>query len=299
MARLLSGILARRKTVVLDGALGTLLEERGIPAGLPLWSANALITSPAAVGKLHEDYIRAGADIITTATFRTTRRMFNRAGLPDRSAELTKLAVSLAKDAREVQHHRGILIGGSMGPLEDCYRPDLVPPDDAIREEQTEHARRLAGAGVDVLLLETFGTIREVRIAAEAANSTGKEYVVSFLVNVHGTLYSGETIQGAVEAVRPFTPTVISVNCVSPRFMHAALEKLLEACKEHSLPTGAYANVGLPEQEHAAAFVHDVTPEEYLVFAEGWRSQGVRIIGGCCGTSPEYIELLARHFSGL
>lgn len=299
MAGSLSGILALRKTVILDGALGTLLEERGIPTGLPLWSANALIASPAAVGTLHEDYILAGADIITTATFRTTRRMFRRAGLPDRSEELTKLAVSLAEKARDAQPDRGVIIGGSMGPLEDCYRPDLVPPDDEIREEQTEHARRLAEAGVDVLLLETFGTIREVRIAAEAANATGKEFVVSFLVTVHGTLYSGETIQDAVEAVLPFTPAVISVNCVSPRFIHAALEKLLEACEPHSMTTGAYANVGLPEQEHGAAFVHDVTPEEYLVFAEEWRLRGLRIIGGCCGTSPRYIELLARHLSGL
>ena len=186
-----------------------------------------------------------------------------------------------------------------MGPLEDCYRPDLVPPDDEIRREQTEHARRLAGAGVDVLLLETFGTVREVRLAAEAASSTGKEFVASFLVNVRGTLYSGEEIQEAVDAVLPFSPTTISINCVSPRFIHAALVNLRAACKLHGLPTGAYANVGLPEQEHAAAFVHDVSPEEYLAFAREWRSQGVRIIGGCCGTSPEYIELLARHLAGL
>lgn len=112
MAGPLSGLLSRRKTVILDGALGTLLEERGVPSGLPLWSANALIAEPAAVSTLHEDYIRAGADIITTATFRTTRRMFQRAGLPDRSAELTELAVRLAKEAKKTWPDRGVLIGG-------------------------------------------------------------------------------------------------------------------------------------------------------------------------------------------
>jgi S-methylmethionine-dependent homocysteine/selenocysteine methylase len=297
MAGPLTELLAHRKPIILDGAIGTLLEERGIFTGLPLWSANALLSSPEEVLRLHEDYVRAGADIITTDTFRTTRRMFLRAGLQDRSAELTVRAVQLAAEARRLHPERKVLIGGSIGPLEDCYRPDRVPPDGEIREEQSEHARRLAEAGVDCLLLETFGTVREVRLVAEAAHSTGREFVVSFLVNVHGALYSGETLRDGVEAVLPFVPSAISVNCVSPRFVDAALESLLAALKGLNIPAGVYANVGLSEQERSAAFVHDVSPEEYLSFAEGWCSRGVHIVGGCCGTSPEYIALLSQRLS--
>jgi len=228
----LSAMLAKGKTLVLDGAIGTELSRRGVDTELPLWSARALLDAPDVLMQIHRDYIDAGADIITTDTFRTTRRTFQRAGMRDQSAELTRRAVDLVHAARAFYPQRTILVAGSLGPLEDCYRPDLVPPDAAVQEEHAEHARRLADAGVDFVFLETFGIIREARHACAAALATGKEVVVSFLCRADGNLYSGETLEEAVAAIFLLQPTGYGLNCVPARSMAVPLAKLRTALKK-------------------------------------------------------------------
>jgi S-methylmethionine-dependent homocysteine/selenocysteine methylase len=277
--------------LILDGAMGTELQRRGVDTELPLWSAEALVLSPAFVRQIHEEYIRAGADIITANTFRTTRRTLRRTGLPDRSKRLTETALDLARQAREAFADRQILVAGSMAPLEDCYRPELVPSRRDLEEEHAELAGRLADGGADFLLLETMGTIREAAAACKAAAATGKEVVVSFLCNDSGDLYGGEPLPEAVAAVLPSGPTALSINCVSPRVIEKALAKLGAAS---SLPFGVYANVGLPGDEHGKVLVCDVSETEYSSFALRWHREGAAIIGGCCGTSPGYIKSLVE-----
>ncbi len=284
--------------ILLDGAMGTELERRGFQTGLPLWSANVLLDHPEAVLQVHRDSIAAGADIITTDTFRTTRRTFLRAGLPDRSGELTRLAVQLAARAREEFPERKVRIAGSIGPLEDCYRPDLVPAEKQLLEEHTLHARRLAEAGVDLLLVETMGTVREAYAAARAARATGKETIVSFLCNPEGSLYGGEALAEAVGAIEPLGPAAFSINCVSPRHMERAIAALKAATR---LPFGVYGNVGLPGGEAgsrgaAGAMACDVDVEAYAGFARRWAALGAAFIGGCCGTTPAYIKRLSGVF---
>ncbi len=283
---------------LLDGAMGTELQRRGFDTGLPLWSANPLLDHPEAVLEIHRDYIAAGADIITTDTFRTTRRTFRRAGMPDRSEELTRLAVQLARQAREKFPGRKVRIAGSVAPLEDCYRPDLVPPEKELLEEHTVHARRLAEAGVDFLLLETMGTVREALAAARAARATGRETFVSFLCNPEGDLYGGEPVAEAVAAVEPLGPAAFAINCVSPGLMERAIEVLKAATQ---LPFGVYGNVGPPGGEaggshDGGSMVCDVDAEEYAGFAERWAALGAAFIGGCCGTTPAYIKRLSELF---
>jgi S-methylmethionine-dependent homocysteine/selenocysteine methylase len=292
----LAALLRSQRPVILDGALGSELERRGIDTGLPLWSARPLLTRPDAVRTLHEDYLRAGADIIATCTFRTTRRTFLRAGLPDRSAECTALAVNLARDARERTGTSAALIGGSMGPLEDCYRPDLVPSEPELRDEHREHAGRLAAAGVDVLLIETIGTTGEARIASEAARATGLEFVLSFLGGDDGTLFGGEHLSDAVRAVVPFHPTVICVNCVAARHIERHLSALLSALggipPGERCAAGVYANAGLIGGDPERPMVCDVSPAEYAQLSGTWAVMGARLIGGCCGTGPDHIARL-------
>jgi S-methylmethionine-dependent homocysteine/selenocysteine methylase len=285
--------LQRSGTRILDGAMGTELQRRGLDVRLPLWSARALVTAPQLVLQIHREYLAAGADIITTNSFRTTARACAHAGWPDRSEALTREAVTLAQQARADCTERLILIAGSMAPLEDCYRPDLVPDDDALHGEHSLHARRLADAGVDFLLLETMGTTREAEAACRAAAGTGKEVVVSFLCTAEGLLYGGESIAEAVRTIACLGPTAFSLNCISPRHMAPALLTLRTATP---LPLAVYANVGGAGEERAETFVHDVSPGEYADFAELWRHQGVRIIGGCCGTTPEYIAQIRERF---
>ena len=228
----LSAMLAEGRPLILDGAIGTELSRRGVDTGLPLWSARALLDAPDVLMRIHRDYIDAGADIITTDTFRTTRRTFRRAGMQDQSAELTRRAVDLVHASRAFYPQRTILVAGSLGPLEDCYRPDLVPPDAALHEEHAEHAQRLADAGVDFVFLETFGTIREARHACAAALATGKEVVVRFLCKADGNLYSGETLDDAVAAIAPLHPTGFGLNCVPARSMTVPLGTLRSALEK-------------------------------------------------------------------
>jgi S-methylmethionine-dependent homocysteine/selenocysteine methylase len=281
--------LSQHPLLILDGAMGTELQRQGIDVGLPLWSARALLSDPDSVLWIHQQYILAGADIITTNTFRTTSRTFARAGLPDRSALLTRQAVDLAFQARSDCAAHTVLIAGSIAPLEDCYRPDLVPDDAVLVAEHTEQARRLAQAGVDFLLLETMGTIREAEAASSAASRTGKEFVVSFLCRPDGRLYGGESIADAVSAIAHLNPAAFSLNCISPHVIQPALRALRNATP---LPTAVYANAGKAGYEQAGELVVEITPDDYASFATGWQQEGVRIIGGCCGTSAVYIECI-------
>lgn len=288
----LKDLLSSKSTIILDGAMGTELQRRDVDTGLPLWSANALMVHPEVVLQIHKDYIEAGADIITTNTFRTTRRTFRRANLPDRSLQFTKSAVALARQARDEFPDRTILLAGSIAPLEDCYRPDLVPSDADLSAEHSEIAGRLALEGVDFILLETMNTIREAYAACKAAKATGLDVIVSFICNEAGDLLSGESLESAIAAVGELRPTAFSINCVSPRHVPAGLKRLQRST---TLPIMVYGNVGLPESDkHGWEFTHDVAETEYAQHALRWKESGVSIIGGCCGTTPAYISAVTK-----
>jgi S-methylmethionine-dependent homocysteine/selenocysteine methylase len=296
MVRPLERLLNEKRHLVLDGAMGTELQRRGVDTGLPLWSANALVVHPEVVSQIHSEYIASGVDIITTNTFRTTRRSFRRANLPDRSKQLTVTAVDLARKARDASGKQEILVAGSMAPLEDCYRPDLVPSDRDLRDEHAELAERLADERVDFILLETMNTVREAYAACAAAVAVEKEVVVSFICNRDGCVFSGESLQDAVNAVSELHPTAFSINCVSPRHIQSAIRNLRSATTR---AFAVYANVGLPENEERGwEFTRDISEDEYAVHARDWRHMGASIIGGCCGTTPEYIRAVKRALAG-
>src|SRR5512143_2880212 len=235
--------LASGRTLLLDVATGTELQRRGVDTSLPLWSARALLQAPEVLHAIHADYIAAGADIITTNTFRTQRRTLTRAGLGERTQELTQFAVRIAREAAQ-QADRKVFVAGSISPLEDCYSPELVPPDSELWVEHAERARDLAQAGCDLLLVETMNTIREAVIAARCAATTGLPVAVSFVVGLNGlppdqvsalesdemlaclTLLSGESITEAVHAVQPVQPAVILINCVPLAFIDRAFDEL-------------------------------------------------------------------------
>jgi S-methylmethionine-dependent homocysteine/selenocysteine methylase len=288
----LARMLAQKPFLLLDGAMGTELQRRGVDTGLPLWSANALVVHPETVQQIHQEYIAAGAEIITTNTFRTTRRIMRRANLPDRSRQLTAQAVELAKRARAAFPEKEVLVAGSIAPLEDCYRPDRVPPERELEEEHAELAGRLAADGVDFILIETMNTMREAYAACKVAVATGKEVIVSFICDRYGELYGGDPFGAAIKALEQIRPTAFSINCVSPRFMGEAVTTLR---KTTALPFAVYANVGAPEnQKHGWEFTRDISEDDYALYAREWRRNGASIIGGCCGTTPEYIRAVSK-----
>ncbi len=280
------------RLVLLDGAMGTELTRRGVDTALPLWSARALDAAPEVVLRIHTDYILAGAQVITANTFRTNPRALAKAGMKDRAAEMTRRAISLARQAiAACGVEDRVRVAGSVAPVEDCYSPDLVPGDAALEEEHTDHARHLAAAGADLILIETQNTIREAVAAARAAASTGLPFWVSFTLRDPHTLLSGEALNDAVRAVLPFKPQAVMVNCVPVEQVSPAIEVLCNTLPA-SVLVGAYANAGHVDESGKWTLANAVPPESYAEQAWRWRAQGATIIGGCCGTTPDHIAAL-------
>ena len=180
--------------------MGTEIDRRGLPTTLPLWSALGLIERPELVRAIHVDNLLAGAEVITTDTFRTTARTLRRAGRdPAEAVVLDRLAVQLAAAARTEAGRPDALIAGSIAPLEDCYSPWLTPPLDVALAEHRQQAASLAAAGVDFLLVETMPTAGEAEAALLAAKETGLETTVGFVCaapdapHQPARLLSGET----------------------------------------------------------------------------------------------------------
>jgi len=277
--------LAPGPPVLLDGATGTELERRGAPTRLPLWSARALVDHPELVLQIHRDYAEAGAEVLTANTFRTQARTLAREGLGHRAAELTGLALALARRAAGSR----AWVAGSMPTLEDCYRPELVPDAAALAREHAEHARHLAAGGADLLLVETMNTVREAVAAGSAARATGLPVWISFACDGAARLLSGEPLAAALEAVAWPEPALVGVNCLPPAAADATLAVLAAAGR----PFGVYANLGAPNDETGFTRSADCAPAAFAAEARRWWTAGARAVGGCCGTTPEHTRAIA------
>ncbi|MDX1963945.1 MAG: homocysteine S-methyltransferase family protein [Pirellulales bacterium] len=275
------------KHLLLDGATGTELNRRGVDTGLPMWSANALTSDTGlnVLRQIHLDYLKAGADILTTNTFRTHRRAL--AGKGDIARELTIRAVATAQEA-VVEHGQPAQVAGSLAPLEDCYRPDLVPSEDECRAEHSERVQHLVDAGVDLLLIETMNSIREAVIAAKLATITGRPTWVSFVCDRDGRILSGELLTVAAELLLPLGVKALGVNCAPAHTLAKPLAKLRGICGP-DFPLIAYGNIGYADQSQGWINTDAVNPDSYWQYAQTWPAQ---IVGGCCGTTPEHIRQL-------
>lgn len=279
--------------VVLSGACGTELERRGAPTPLPLWSAAALLEAPDLVRAVHADHVRAGADVVTANTFRTLRRTLARAGRDPREARaLVRTAVRLAREGvAAAAPGRRVLVAGSVAPLEDCFRPDLVPDDATLRAEHGQRVGDLVAAGADLALVETMNTAREAVAALGACAAAGLPAAVAFTCVAGARLPSGEAVADAVAAVRPLAPLAVLVNCCPVAVATEALREVVAAAGP--VPTGAYANgLGLPDDVAGWRFAPGCGADRdaYRAAVATWLDLGARWVGGCCGTTPAYVE---------
>ncbi|MHC5009494.1 MAG: homocysteine S-methyltransferase family protein [Planctomycetota bacterium] len=279
--------------LLLSGACGTELLRRGIATPLPLWSAAALLEAPDVVRDVHRDYVRAGARIVTANTFRTDRRTLARAGLASRTRDLVKRALRLAREGvRAADPARPVLVAGSLSPIEDCYRPDLVPDDAVLRVEHGVKVGHLVAAGAAFAMVETMNAIREAEAALGACRAGGLPAVVSFVCDEEGRLLSGESLPDAARAVEPWAPMAVGVNCCAPPVATRAVDLL---CRATERPVAVYANGrGRPDADQGWRFRGGVSTRAYLREARRWLDRGARLIGGCCGTRPRTIRGLAR-----
>jgi S-methylmethionine-dependent homocysteine/selenocysteine methylase len=283
--------------LLLDAAMGSDLDRRGLPTTLPLWSAIGLIERPDLVQAVHRDNLEAGADIITTNTFRSTVRTLRKAGLDEsEAARLDRLAVELAQAARSESGRSDVLIAGSIAPLDECYDPTFETADDVALAEHLEQASNLAAAGVDFLMIETMPTIREAVVTTRAALQTGLPVTVGFVCALaadtgEASLMSGESLAEAVEALRPYPVAMIFANCAAPPVITSALRQVRELT---DLPFGGYANVGQVDDEVGWNPAGALRGDAYAAAAAEWLELGARVIGGCCGTHPEHTRALRR-----
>jgi S-methylmethionine-dependent homocysteine/selenocysteine methylase len=285
----LAARLAER-ALLLDAALGTELARRGAPSAPPLWSARAVLERPDLIVAIHRENVGAGAEVLTAGTFRTQPALLGAA-----AREATRRAVALARAA--AAERPGVLVAGSIAPVADCWRPDLVPPDAELARLHALHAEALAEAGADLLLLETFGTAREWLAAARAAAATGLAVVACATTREDGSLLSGEPLGEAARALLalPSPPAALGVNCVPARRLAASLARLAETAP--GLPLAAYGNAGLPLDEEAGLFAEPISPEEYAAVAERWIALGARLVGGCCGTGAGHVAAVASRLA--
>ncbi len=282
----LSSRLADSGTLVLDGATGTELERLGVAPDPPLWSSRAIFESPDLVAQVHAEHANAGADIVVTNTFRCGPRALSRAGIEDQGAELVSDAVKLAR-------RTDCIVGVSVAPAEDCYQPDAVPGPDELNDEHQQLADWIAAASPDLVWIETMNTAREAEAAARAASQRGLPFAVNFVLSEQNTLLSGEPLSAGFDAVCGMGdgPVCIGINCIPPKGATRALPSLLELAEDR-IPVSVYAHVGNPKPVPGWSFAQVMQSDEYAEAAGRWVSMGASVVGGCCGTTAEYIKAI-------
>ncbi len=303
--------LGQRKMVVLDGAIGSEMIRR-----TKRWIRNGIESSPQVIREIHRDYIKAGADVITTDTFQIARHTFLNffhgmdqmrvvgfPGLENRATELAREAVRLALEARrEAGADERVAVAGSISPLNHPFRCDLAPDPGQALEEHAETARTLANAGVDLILLESMNSLSEAGAALKAAKGTGLPVWVSLVPNGRGQTLGGDSLDDFARTIDDLEPDAVLLNCAPPEHIRRALDTLV---KTTDRPVGAYSLIGryAPpswKMDFYPLFVdcEKTTPGSYADMAAGWARAGARIIGGCCGTTPEHVRAVANAFDG-
>ena len=328
---LLSGseVASMSELIVLDGGAGRELARMGAPFRQPEWSALALMEGPDFVTRMHERFIAAGADVITTNSYAVVPFHIGSARFADRGEALADLAGRLARQAAASAAGAGVgatraagaagtdaagagrpvKVAGSLPPACGSYRADLFRPDEARPILQTL-VRGLAPY-VDHWQAETLSAIEEaelVREVLDAADGPSRPLWLSFTLEDEADrggeprLRSGQPANDAVAAAIQLGAEAVLFNCSQPEAMGdavAAARRVIEAAGV-KVKIGVYANAFPPQSKDAAANANlhdirtDLNPLAYLAFAQAWQRTGASILGGCCGIGPEHIAVLRQ-----
>ena len=306
IAEYLTATPLRSGILILDGALATELEVRGADLRDPLWSAKMLLESPAMIRAVHRDYLDAGADIVTTATYQASFEGFAQRGLDAAAAtRLMHLAVTLAREARdefwaEPANRSGRLrplVAASIGPygavLADGseYRGHYPIDTAALRAFHAPRLELLAGAGADLLAIETVPSLTEAQVLARLIAELGSLPAwISFSCATATTTCEGQDI-GDCAAELGDSPQVaaLGVNCSAPGLMVPLLQRMRERT---ALPLLVYPNSGEGYDAEAKCWRGDADPQQFATAAQSWQAAGAQLIGGCCRTNPADIRAL-------
>lgn len=266
-------------TTLLDGAIGTELQSRGVKLSDPGWTAYANRTHPHVLSQIHADYASAGATVHTANTFRTTQ-----AAVGADWGSLAQQAVQCARAAVPSTHK----VAGALAPVHDCYRPDLSPKN--AEDQHRATAKHLANCGVDILLCETFANPQEALAASRAALRTGLEVWLALCPGIHGDLMTPNELADVGHQAARLGVDALLVNCLDATHSHP----FLQALQAIEIKLGVYANAG-PIHGGLGWGTNPDGPTQYAALAHEWSTQGAQILGGCCGTGPQHIRAIAER----
>lgn len=275
------------EVIVADGAMGTMLQEAGLPPGTP--PEGWLLENPDAVIGVHRSYLDAGADLILTCTFGATRPRLARSGLGGQVGEINRRAVEIAREAAGDD----AFVAGDIGPVGEFLAPLGELSYEEATDVFTEQAEALAQAGVDVLYIETMAALEEARAAVEGAlkvaNGTPVTATLSF--DSHGRTNMGVRPGEAAQALLELGVDAMGANCGAALDMTlGAVERMHEVAPE--MPLIVKPNAGKPRMMEDEV-VYDAGPEDMAAYARRFVALGAKIVGGCCGSTPDHIAAIA------
>jgi len=275
----------KEKVLVLDGAMGTMLQERGLRPGQSPEELN--LTMPEVVASVHRDYIAAGADIIITNTFGGTHFKLSHYGLEGRLAEINASAVAIARREAAGKAY----VGASIGPTGQFVEPLGEVTFDDMKSAFREQARALVEAGADLISLETFLDIKECRAAVIAIREVSPVIPIIAMLTFddNGRSVLGTPPESAAITLTAAGADIVGSNCGLG--VDGIYDILCRMRGVTSLPLISQANAGLP-QLIGDKTVFPGTPAEMTAYHERMLAMGVRIIGGCCGTTPDHIRAM-------
>ena len=283
--------LATDGVVVLDGGMGTELEARGARMDHEAWSGLANLEHPDLVRQIHEDYVRAGADVVIANTFPTNRAALAAAGYGDRFDKVNRAAVAAAFGARE-RVGRRVAVAGSMsllGTVDTGRAAEEPPSDEQLLDVYGEQATLLADAGVDLIVLEMFDA--RWSAALRPALDTGLPVWVGVWTRLGE---DGGLLAPTGQAFEEDLPALIDERIAAVLVMHSPLDAVRPAlaaiARRWHGPRGAYPHAGHWERPNWT--FEDLPPSVMADHAEAWASDGARIVGGCCGTRPGHIHAI-------
>jgi len=296
------------RTVIMDGGVSTEMERKGLAMNGDVWSGAAHIDHADVVREVHEDYIRAGAEIVTANTFATARHVLDSIGEGDNAAQITRDGIALAKQARDNVATGDVWIAGSMSSMASLPQISVTATGQAAADSYREHADAMAEAGCDFVLAEMMIDKANTALVLDAAKATGLPVWIglSAAVDANGqvTGYQGGTYFADMPA-GDYTAVVdhaLTRDGQVAGIMHSEIEATAPALdvlrQRWSGPTMAYAESGrlvLPDWD----FSQVVSPDDYAEIAADWvDNHGVTIVGGCCGTGADHIRALSDRLAG-
>jgi len=276
----------RERILVADGAMGTMLQAAGLQPGTPpeLWNRE----NPDAVRAVHAAYVQAGADIILTNSFGGSRVKLQRSGLADDAAHLCRLGAEIARQ----EAGDSVFVFGSMGPTGELMRPLGLLTFEEAKDAFAEQAAALAAGGADAILVETMADLQEGRAAIEGAHSGCSLPVICTFSFDRGQRTMMGVTAADLASLWNNGLLAIGANCGhSLDDTLAVIDQLRTLLPDATLM--AKPNAGVPRLGEDGKTHFDVGPEEMAKFATRYLEKGVRIIGGCCGSTPEHISRIA------